>query len=200
MIFIIAHCNALCNKFVGDKQEVESHMKKHSFYEKFKKVEKNAKEEGLKESSLDVHIKPLKFFLRTWKTTSCQFCGDKIKIKDQRQPSRHYRKCKMNPLPPFQYFHCSVMLQKYDELEAHLRSHEQEEIRKERDFEFKCPHAGCGQSFRDACNRNRHAKHSCTEKPNSSKRFVCEICKKDYSRLEHLRRHKVAKHKIFLLN
>lgn len=62
MIFIIAHCNALCSKFVGDKQQVESHMKKHSFYEKFKKVEKNAKEEGLKESSLDVHMKPLKFF------------------------------------------------------------------------------------------------------------------------------------------
>lgn len=184
------HYCTLCVKFVGSKHQVKEHMKNHSFYKKLKALEANFEEEEMEENSLDVQMKPAKFFLRTWKSKNCHFCGKKYENPSAKM--RHYRRCKQNPLPPFRCYICSYYSLKYIELEAHLRSHDAQKARKERNFEFKCHR--CGESYGNSSNRNRHLKFSCKKKPKSI-RFKCELCEKDFSRQEHLRRHMKAKHK-----
>lgn len=180
----------LCVKFVGEKAQVESHMESHPFYRSYKKIQQNVKKEGLN-VSLNVEMEPVKYFLRTWKSTTCQFCG--VKFPDPREPNRHYRRCQLNPSPPFKCHICSHFAYKFDELERHLLSHDHVKAREERNFKYLCPHPGCGQSFDDVSNKNRHAKYACTKRP-VVKRFVCDICGKSYTRNDSLDRHKKALH------
>ncbi|KAG5683808.1 hypothetical protein PVAND_013072 [Polypedilum vanderplanki] len=173
--------------FVSRLEYVEKHISSHQQILKIQQWQRKLEKFNANFISSS-HIKPQRFIHVPYKSTVCKYCGQDFEGTHRTGRHDHELTCPDNPTPKYPCTKCDKRFKTDVQLETHLRAHDTDEKKREKELEFECIH--CHRPYARKKIRDDHQR-LCPKNPNRLQYFCPNSwCDKVFFDPSAFRRHK----------